>query len=122
VPAGVGAREVFRCTGSDELRATRHRERLAGSPIDPTGSNATRIDFTRAHVSMFQSPRQYGREARAALLITTETLAKPVDQLNQHYKRCGRNPGKYPDTRRMVFASKTGSRDIALDRFLRIAV
>jgi hypothetical protein len=54
--------------------------------------------------------------------ITTETPAKTVDQMDQHYKCSGYNPGKYPDTRRMVFASRTGSRDIAHDRYLCIAV
>jgi hypothetical protein len=54
--------------------------------------------------------------------ITSETLAKTVDQLDQLYKCSGCNPGKRPDTRRMVFASRTGSRDIAHDRYLCIAV
>src|SRR5262249_59349987 len=60
-----------------------------------------------------------GRPSRS---ITTETLAKTVDQLDQHYKCSGCNPGKCPATRRMVFASRTGSRDIAHDRYLCIAV
>jgi hypothetical protein len=60
-----------------------------------------------------------GRPSRS---ITTETLAKTVDQLDQHYSCSGCNPGKCPDTRRMVFASRTGSRDIAHDRYLCIAV
>jgi hypothetical protein len=37
--------------------------------------------------------------------ITTET--QTVDQLDQHYKCSRRNPGKCPDTRRIVFASRT---------------
>src|SRR5262249_13374796 len=60
-----------------------------------------------------------GRPSRS---ITTETVAKTVDQLDQHYKCSGCNPGKCPDTRRMVFASRTGSRDIAHDRYFCIAV
>jgi hypothetical protein len=48
--------------------------------------------------------------------ITSETLTKTIDQLNQHYKCCGCNPGKCPDIRRMGFASRTGSRDIAHDK------
>ena len=59
---------------------------------------------------------------RPSRSITTETLAKTVDQLDQHYKCSGCNPGKCPDTRRMVFASRTGSSDIAHDRYLCIAV
>jgi hypothetical protein len=54
--------------------------------------------------------------------ITTETPAKTVDRLDQHYKCSGCNPGKCPDTRRMVFASRIGSRDIAHDRYLCTAV
>jgi Tol biopolymer transport system component len=54
--------------------------------------------------------------------ITTETLTKTVDQLDQHYKCYVCNLGIRPDTRRMVFASRTGSRDIVHDRYLCIAV
>src|SRR5262245_13087829 len=60
--------------------------------------------------------KKRGRPSRS---ITTETLTM-VDQLDQHYKRSGCNPGKCPDTRRMVFASRTGSRDIARDRYLAV--
>jgi hypothetical protein len=68
-------------------------------------------------------PRQHGREARQpSRSIKTETLARTVDQLDQQYKCCGCNPGKCPDTQRMVFASRTGSRDIVHDRYLCIAV
>jgi hypothetical protein len=45
-----------------------------------------------------------------------------IDQLVQHYRYSGCNPGKCPDTRRMVFVSRTGSRDIVHDRYLCIAV
>jgi hypothetical protein len=57
-----------------------------------------------------------------SLMAHPGTLAKTVDQLNQHYKCSGCNPGKCPDTRRMVFASRTGSRDIAHDRYLCISL
>ena len=68
-------------------------------------------------------PCQHGREAKLpSRSTTTETLAKTVDQLDQHYRYSGCNPGKCPDTRRMVFASTTGSRDIAHDRYLCISV
>ena len=40
----------------------------------------------------------------------------------RHYRCSGRNPGKRPDIRRKVFASRTGSRDIAHDTYLCIAV
>jgi hypothetical protein len=62
------------------------------------------------------------KRGRLSRSITTETLAKMVDQLDQHYKCCGCNPGKRPDTRRMVFVSRTGSRDIEHDSYLRIVV
>jgi hypothetical protein len=54
-----------------------------------------------------------GRPSRS---ITSETLAKTIDQLHQHRNCSGCNPGKRPDTRPMVFASRTGNRDIAHDR------
>src|SRR5436305_15172870 len=62
------------------------------------------------------------KRRRPSRSFTTETLAKTIDQLDQHYKCSGCNPGKCPDTRRMEFASRTGSRDIAHDRYLCIAV
>ena len=62
------------------------------------------------------------RSAAAFAIIKTETLAKTVDQPDQQYRCCGCNPGKCPDTQRMVFASRTGSRDIVLDRYSCIAV
>ena len=58
---------------------------------------------------------------RPSRSITTETLAKTLDQLDLHYRCCGYNPGKCPDTRGMVFASSAGSRDIAHDRYLCIS-
>ena len=60
-----------------------------------------------------------GRPSRS---ITTETLTKTVDQLDQHYKCYVCNLDIRPDTRRMVFASRTGSRDIVHDSYLCIAV
>jgi hypothetical protein len=61
-------------------------------------------------------------ELGGALMAHPGTLAKTVDQLHQHYKCSGCNPGKCPDTRRMVFASRTGNRDIAHDRYLCISL
>jgi hypothetical protein len=58
---------------------------------------------------------------RPSRSIAAETLAKTVDQLDRHYRCHGCNPGKCPDTRRMVFASTTGSRDIAHNRYLCIS-
>ena len=76
-----------------------------------------------AEVGSTRSPRQHGREARRpSRSITTETLTKTVDQLDQHYKCYVCNLGIHPDTRRMVFASRTGSRDIVHDSYLCIAV
>src|SRR5664279_5524871 len=51
----------------------------------------------------------------ASRSITKETLTNTVDQLDQHYKCYVYNLGIHPDTRRMVFASRTGSRDIVHD-------
>jgi hypothetical protein len=62
------------------------------------------------------------KRGRLSRSITTETLAKTIDQPDEHYKCSGRNPGKCPDIRRMVFALRTGSRDIAHDRYLCIGV
>jgi hypothetical protein len=53
------------------------------------------------------STLRHGQEARRpSRSITTETPAKTVDQLDQHYKCSGCNPGKCPDTLRMVFCFK----------------
>lgn len=62
------------------------------------------------------------RRGRPCRSITTETLTKMAGPLDQLYKCCVCNPGKCPDTQRMVFASRPGSRDIAHDRYLCIAV
>ena len=70
------------------------------------------------HDHLVSTGEKRGRPSRS---ITTETLARTVDQLDQHYKCSGCNLGKRPDTRRMVFVSWTGSRDTAHDRCLRIA-
>jgi len=55
---------------------------------------------------------------RPSRSITSETLTKMVDPLHQHHKCSGCNPGKCPDTGKMVFVSWTGSRDIAHDTYL----
>jgi hypothetical protein len=60
-----------------------------------------------------------GRPSRS---FTTETLTKTVDHLHRHYKRYVCNRGIHPGTRRMVFSSTTGSRDIVHDSCLCIAV
>ena len=73
-----------------------------------------------ARLDRLVSPgEKLGRPSRS---ITTEILTKTADQLDQHYKRYVCNLGIRPDTRRMVFASKTGSRDIVHDSYLCIAV
>ena len=54
--------------------------------------------------------------------LRRKPLAKTVNQLEQHYKYYVCNLGIRPDTRRMVFASRTGSRDIVHDSYLCIAV
>src|SRR5262249_9992043 len=60
-----------------------------------------------------------------AVMAHPGTLAKtadPLDQLDNTCKYSGCNPGKCRDTRRMVFASRTGRPDIADDRYLCISV
>jgi hypothetical protein len=60
-------------------------------------------------------------ERAAARLVTLERRALVIPVLGQC--RCtARNPGKPPDTRRGIFASGTGSRDIVRDRYSCICV
>jgi AraC-like DNA-binding protein len=111
--AGMSSRHFARAfiaeTGTTASKAA---ERL---PIEVARQ---RLQFSREAIE-----QSHGRGARAAFRsITTETLAKMVDQREGHYKCSGCNPGKCLDTRRMVFASRTGSRDIAHDRYSCIAV
>ena len=58
-----------------------------------------------------------GAPAAGSLTPAKRTTVIPA----QHYSGAC-NPGKRPDTRKMVFASRTGSRDIVRDRYLCIAV
>jgi len=122
-PVGVSQR----CRYCSKRRKSNDVENFAKVDFQPTPLRQYSVApihcLPIAEVGPARSPRQRGREARAAFAINyAETLAKTVEQLDQHYKCCGRNPGKCPDTRRMVFASRTGSRDIAHDRYLCIAV
>jgi hypothetical protein len=58
------------------------------------------------------------RRGRPSRSITSENLAMTVDPLYLHHTCSGCNPGKCPDTGKMVFVSRTGSRDIAHDSCL----
>jgi hypothetical protein len=60
-------------------------------------------------------------ERAAAGSLTAGNGALVILVLGQ-YSCTGRNPGKPPDTRTGIFASGTGSRDIARDRYLCICV
>src|SRR5882757_7281747 len=84
------------------------------------GSRIARRDCAvEGHVvHLVSTGEKRGRPSRS---ITTETLTKTVDQLDQHYKCYVCNLGIRPDTRRMVFASRTGSRDIVHDSYLCIS-
>jgi hypothetical protein len=82
----------------------------------PFGANSGSGPLLDHLVSTGEEP---GRPSRS---ITTETLTKTVDQLDQHYKCYVCNLGIRPDTRRMVFASRIGGRDIVRDSYLCIAV
>src|SRR5260370_34223126 len=64
-------------------------------------------------------PSASGGVAAGAL---TAAKGAPVILVLNQYKCIGCSPGKRPDTGRMVFASRTGSRDIAHDRYLGIDV
>jgi hypothetical protein len=98
-------------------------------PTDPrvgAASEATRL-LSSVSLSIERGETQFASQRSrlfsvGALMAHPGTLAKTVDQLDQHYKCSGCNPGKCPDTRRTVFASRTGSRDIAHDRYLCISV
>ena len=79
-------------------------------------------NFQRKDFEIVRQDQVREKRGRPSRSITTETLTKTVDQLDQHYKCYVYNLGIHPDTRRMVFASRTGSRDIVHDSYLCIAV
>jgi len=77
---------------------------------------------SKADIALFvigagkQSRRNAGLSAGAGPLTAAKHDIIPA----QHYSG-GCNPGKRPDTRRMVFASRTDRSDIAHDRYSCIA-
>jgi hypothetical protein len=82
-----------------------------------SASSASEIPIDRIH--LVSTGENRGQPLRS---VTTETPTRTADQPGQLCSCSGCNPGKYPDTQRMVFAARPGSRDIAHDRHSCIAV
>jgi hypothetical protein len=59
---------------------------------------------------------------RPSAVSSTAAKDAPVIPVLNQYNCIGCNPGKRPDTQRMIFALTTGNRDIAHDRYFCIAV
>jgi hypothetical protein len=93
--------------------------------VSSLGGLRTPAPVRAAPPSWGQHPKTFTRADMALVRPSAGSLtaAKSTSViLAQHYKRSGCNPGKCPDTRRMVFASWTGRRGIVHDTYLCIAV
>src|SRR5216684_1334916 len=89
----------------------------------PIGDPCKKIFSLFDHFICAGEQRRLDAEAeRSANGSLRAARGEPVILVLNQYKCSGCNPGKCPDTRRMVFASRTGSRDIACDSYLCIAV